>query len=90
MERFIIAVFADSKTAMAAQQALTQAKIYAPVMPTPRELTDHCGLSLRFPPASLAQVKGTLEGCGLREEEGNVGFYRMEYDAHSRIVAPIA
>ena len=89
MERYIIAVFTDSKAAVTAQQALTQANIYAPVMPTPRELTDHCGLSLRFPPASLAQVREALEGCGLRAEEGKVGFYRMEYDAHSRTVRPI-
>lgn len=58
-------------------------------MPTPRELTAHCGLSLRFPPHALKQVRDALEACGMSPDGREISFYRMEYDEHTRAVTPV-
>lgn len=86
---YCVIVFPDSKAAIKAQQVLTQAGMTAPVMPTPRELTAHCGLSLRFPPEALGQVREVLSALGELPDGHSFSFYRMEYDAHTRTVTPM-
>ena len=54
---YCVIVFPDSRAAIRAQKALEQAGMPAPVMPTPRELTARCGLSLRCPPEALERSR---------------------------------
>ena len=86
---YCVVVFSGSKEAILAQQVLTRAGMTVPVMPTPRELTAHCGLSLRFPLEAVPQVRDILNACKDLSEENSFAFYRMEYDSHSRAVTPM-
>ena len=89
MEKHVscIAVFSDARRAIAAQEALVRAGIQVAVMPTPRELTAHCGLSLRFAPPLLPQVRQVLADREKGLAEGS--FYRLEYDDRQRSVMPV-
>ena len=86
---YCVIVFPDSRAAIRAQKALEQAGMPAPVMPTPRELTAHCGLSLRCPPEALEQVRAVLSAPDALPEGHSFSFYRMEYDAHTSTVTPM-
>lgn len=84
---FYLAAFSSAKGALTAQRAFAQAEIETPMMPTPREIAAHCGLSLRFAPELLPRVKEALAGSGMAREEYT--FYSMEYGGGSRVVIPL-
>lgn len=87
---YCVAAFSDAKAAITAQRVLAQGGMDAPMMPTPREITASCGLSLRVPLERLEQAAECLKNGGLGPEMGCVHFYHMEYDACSRTVTPIS
>lgn len=79
--------FANSSTASGARRALEKAGLTAYLMPTPREITASCGLSLRFPPEQLPQARRAVQACDLPAD--CLRFYRMTYDEHQRRVVPL-
>ncbi len=48
MSKFGVVLFHTSSSAMQAEAVLTRAGLAAKLIPTPRELSSDCGLSLRF------------------------------------------
>ena len=84
---FGIIAFENTHAAISAQQALQQAEMQVHIMPTPREITAGCGLSLRFPPEEYLRVKGLVEGLSFPGEYCH--FYRMTYDEQHRQVVPM-
>lgn len=70
-----------------AQKALEEAGLPAHMMPTPREITAGCGLSLRFPPEQYPEARRIMETLTLPAEHCH--FYRMTYDENHRQVVPM-
>ena len=62
MEEFRLVAFRSGSAAAAAQRALREAEVPAAMMPTPRRLTESCGLSLRFSPRDAQRVRAVLDG----------------------------
>lgn len=48
MAKFGVVLFHTSSSAMQAEAVLSKAKMSVRLIPTPRELSSDCGLSLRF------------------------------------------
>ncbi len=48
MDKFGVVLFHTSSSAMQAEAVLLRAKLDVKLIPTPRELSSDCGLSLRF------------------------------------------
>lgn len=67
-ERYYVIVFPNAHTAMAAQKRLNDRQIPIFMMPTLRELSDSCGLSIRFLPADLYRVRQALAEDDLLRE----------------------
>ncbi|MDR1019570.1 MAG: DUF3343 domain-containing protein [Synergistaceae bacterium] len=57
--------FANVSSAIAAEQALSQAGILAMVMPTPSSVQAGCGFCLRLPPQSLDAAIERLDSDGV-------------------------
>ena len=55
-----LAVFANTTSAMQAADALRSKGVQSVLLPTPREFTAGCGLSLRFPAEELSAVRAAL------------------------------
>jgi hypothetical protein len=48
MDKYGVVLFHTSTSAMQAEAILTRAKLSVRLIPTPRELSSDCGVSLRF------------------------------------------
>ena len=60
MDKYGVVLFHTSSSAMQAEAVLQRAKFAVKLIPTPRELSSDCGLSLRFGWAFNQEVKSLL------------------------------
>lgn len=58
-----VVLFANTQTAVRAEQLLKAEGIQAKLIPTPRHLSTTCGLSLRFPSIHTNRVRQLLDGA---------------------------
>ena len=84
---FCVIAFVNTHAAISTQKALERAGFTTHVMPTPREVTAGCGLSLRFPPERYPEVRQVVEGLDFPSDYCH--FYRMTYDEQHRQVVPM-
>ena len=61
MSKFGVVLFHTSSSAMQAEALLSRAGLAAKLIPTPRELSSDCGLSLRFDWSLHEQVESLLK-----------------------------
>ena len=86
-QEYCIVAFPNARMATQCQKAIQQAGIQAFMMPTPRELSASCGLSLRLPLEEWQRARETLDAAGI--PAGERRFYQMSYDEHHRTVSPM-
>ena len=86
MQEYCVIAFANARVATKGQNILQQTGLKAFLMPTPREITASCGLSLRLSPKDGPRAREALDAAGLPDEERR--FYHMSYDEHHRSVVP--
>ncbi len=72
MARYGVVLFRTSSSAMQAEALLVKANVPAKLIPTPRQLSSDCGLSLRFDWDAHEQVemllrKARVETAGIHE-----------------------
>ena len=63
MTEYGVVLFHNSSSAMQAEAVLVRAKLAVKLIPTPRELSSDCGISLRFDWNLNGEVKTLLEGA---------------------------
>ena len=71
-----------------AQREMIQQQIPVAIMPTPRDLSASCGLSLRFSPENAAIVCPRL--IALLPEPGRCCFYKAVKEQHRHSYIPIS
>ena len=86
MQEYCVIAFANARVATKGQNILQQTGLKAFLMPTPREITASCGLSLRLSPEDGPRPLEALDAAGL--PDGERRFYHMSYDEHHRSVVP--
>lgn len=79
-ETYCVITFPNSHTAMAAQKLLAECQIPIFMMPTLRELSDSCGLSIRFNPADSRHVRFALAEDALLRDRHQI--YLVSHDAN--------
>ncbi len=63
MTEYGVVIFHNSSSAMQAEAVLVRAKLAVKLIPTPRELSSDCGISLRFDWSLNGEVKTLLESA---------------------------
>ncbi|OUN08169.1 hypothetical protein B5G43_01960 [Flavonifractor sp. An92] len=81
---YCLIAFDGALGAVQARRTLEGAGLTAHIMPTPREISVSCGLSVRLPPEEYPQARAALESC-----RGDCRFYRMAYGPGSRSLTPL-
>lgn len=82
---FYVVVFESTHYAIAAEKLFKELDYAVEIIPTPREITSSCGLSIRFNEALLDSVKKALT-------EGNIlikGIYKLMRINNQRVVSQI-
>lgn len=87
LQRYCVVAFSQAGAAIRGRQALEGAGVNAFVMPTPREITAGCGLSLRLPLEAWRQAGQALDASGTPRDTWRI--YRMEYNDQTRTVTPM-
>ncbi len=77
LNEYDLVAFANASTAVSGRKALEEAGLRVCVMPTPREVSVSCGLSLRLPAEQWQNARAVLDALGIPPEERH--FYRMEH-----------
>lgn len=77
-ESYYLLTFPNAHTAMAAQKILQEKGIPLFMLPTLRELSDSCGLSIRFRPQDLGQVRRLLAEDALLKKNHQLYSVRQE------------
>ena len=65
MDEYGVILFQTSSAAMQAEAVLVRAGLKVKLIPTPRELSSDCGISLRFDWKSLSEVQAHQENGSL-------------------------
>ena len=76
----VVIVFATTHNALAAEVRLKEKKIAFEILPTPREITASCGLSVRIPESSLDSILPDLESSSIKAS----AIYKVESSASMR------
>ncbi len=80
-----VVVFESTHYAIAAEKLFKELKLPVEIIPTPREITSSCGLSIKFNEGLMEEIKGILK-------DGNIlikGIYQMIRIDNQRIVNQI-
>ncbi|SCX81966.1 DUF3343 domain-containing protein [Alkaliphilus peptidifermentans] len=80
--KIYVIVFDSTHSAIAAEKCLKDKKIPNEIIPTPREITASCGLSIRFNIDSLKIIKEALQN-------GNIsinGIYELKKQGNEKLV----
>lgn len=72
-EKFYVVSFDSTHHAIRAEKLFKEHNLNVRMMPTPREITASCGLSIRFEEADLKEVEGIISD----EELAVKGKYEM-------------
>lgn len=84
---YCLIAFDSAFGAVQAHKVLEEAGMSAHIMPTPREVTASCGLSLRLPPEDYRSVREVLDS--VPDCRKGCRYYRMSYDPNSRSIRPM-
>lgn len=87
VREWCVVAFSNTRAALQGQQTLEQAGVKAFMMPTPREITAGCGLSLRLPPEAWVDARQALNLSDIPADGWRS--YRMENNEQVRVVTPI-
>ncbi|HIW75105.1 MULTISPECIES: DUF3343 domain-containing protein [Gordonibacter] len=80
---FYVIAFESTHAAMAANKALAAAGCAFAMIPTPREISAGCGMSLRFAAPSDAEAQVTAQGVS--EAHSLAALYAKEYSGYRLI-----
>lgn len=84
-EEYYVIAFDSTHYAIQGEKTLKEKEIDIKVIPTPREITASCGLSIKFAPEALDMVKRTLEDASILSK----GIYRLVKDESGRSATKI-
>lgn len=86
MDIFYIFTFDSTQQAMRCEKELKEEKFTVRIIPTPREITASCGLSLRFEKKDQKIIQDKVREQGLEI----LGIYRVEKEGLKKQVFPIS
>lgn len=66
MSRFGVAIFSTTSSVMQAEKALLMAGVEIKLIPTPREFSSDCGISVRFDWTAADNVRNILGDLGIK------------------------
>lgn len=84
-EVYYVIAFDSTHYAIQGEKILKNRDIDIKVIPTPREITASCGLSIRFNPEFFEQIKNILEEASLSIR----GIYKLVKDEAGRSASKI-
>lgn len=84
-EAFCVAVFNSTNHAIQGEKILKDRNIEIKVIPTPREITASCGLSIRFDKKFLEEVLSCIQSTALNIK----GIYEIMRENGKRIVSKL-
>lgn len=84
-EIYYVVAFDSTHYAIQGEKTLKERGIDIKVIPTPREITASCGLSIRFNPQLLEQVKKIIEESSLSIK----GIYKLVKNEAGRFASKI-
>jgi len=84
-EIYYVVAFDSTHYAIQGEKTLKESGIDIKVIPTPREITASCGLSIRFNPQLLEQVKKTIEEASLSIK----GIYKLVKNESGRFASKV-
>lgn len=82
---FYVIVFESTHYAILAEQFFKDKAYKFTIIPTPREITHSCGLSIRFTQDQLEDIKETIEEFNIDIK----GIYKMKKIANERVVSQV-
>mgnify|MGYP002348265359 CR=1 FL=1 len=85
LEQFYFVSFENTNSAMEAEDYLKENSFNVTVIPTPREITQSCGISIRFNASGIETIKEILHS-------GNIsikGIYKFITDNEKRAIEKI-
>ncbi len=82
---FYVVVFESTHYAIAAEKLFKELKLSVEIIPTPREITASCGLSIKFNEGLMEAVKRALQDGNIRIK----GIFQMMRINNQRIVNQI-
>lgn len=84
-EVFYVIAFDSTHYAIQGEKTLKETDIDVKVIPTPREITASCGLSIRFNPEHYEKVKSVLDEASLSIR----GIYKLVKNESGRFASKI-
>ena len=78
-ESFCVVVFESTHDAIKTEKAI-KASLKVELIPTPREITASCGLSVKFAPEYLDQVRNIVKSIGTDRKR----LFKLDYQSDSR------
>lgn len=85
MEEFFFISFDSTNHAMEAEDYLKKNHYSITILPTPREVSASCGLSIRFNSGGLSEIENAVS-CGTLKVKG---IYCLKNDEGKRVVEKI-
>lgn len=85
MEEYFFISFDSTNNAMGAEDYLKRNNYSITILPTPREVSASCGLSIRFNSGGLDQIKDAVKSGSLKVK----GIYSLKSDNGRRVVEKI-
>lgn len=79
MESFCVVVFESTHDAIKTEKAI-KASVKVELIPTPREISASCGLSVKFAPGEVDQVREIVKSVGSDRKR----LFEIDYDADGR------
>jgi len=78
-ESFCVVVFESTHDAIKTEKAV-KAEIKVELIPTPREISASCGLSVKFPPEHINIVREVVKKLGTDRKR----LFKLDYDTDGR------
>ncbi|AFS79849.1 hypothetical protein DUF3343 [Gottschalkia acidurici 9a] len=84
-EKFFVISFNSTHHAIKGEKLFKEHNLNIKMMPTPREITASCGLSIRFEEEDLQEVQSTIDNSDLSIK----GIYEMKREEGVRLAQKI-
>ena len=84
-EKFFVISFNSTHHAIKGEKLFKEHNLNIKMMPTPREITASCGLSIRFEEEDLEEVQSTIDSSDLSIK----GIYEMKREEGVRLAQKI-
>lgn len=85
MEEYFFISFDSTNHAMEAEDYLKRNNYSITILPTPREVSASCGLSIRFNAGGLSEIEDAVSSGSLKVK----GIYALKKDIGKRVVEKI-